>query len=123
MQTLYTVLEALAVIVGAHVFAMQCREAYLTIFVDNQGVLHSFIGGSSRQPETNLMIAQFWLHMAALGCEVRFVRVESHANIADGPTRSCLTWLEMLGARELSVSWPLWLRDVWAPPGYFVAWT
>jgi len=116
------VLEALAVIIGLSTFAVElaCRDA--VCFVDNQGVLAGFVNGSSRQPETNFMVAQFWFRVLKLSADVQFWRVESKANVSDGPTRQFFDVLQRLGAKEVEVVWPAWLVDVWAKPGEALAW-
>ena len=55
------VLEALAVWLGIQTFRHLLRGRTVSLFEDNRGVLFSFLKGSSRCPETNFMIAKFWL--------------------------------------------------------------
>ena len=70
--------------------------------------------GSSDGPEINLCVGRMWLQLASLCCEIVFVRVESKANIADGPTRYDLTLLHALSALEGQAKLPGWLRDLWS---------
>ena len=56
-----------------------------------------------------------WLQLAFLCVDIVFVRVESKANVADGPTRDDLTLLIELSALENPARLPGWLRDLWSP--------
>jgi len=62
-----------------------------------------------------LLIGKVWLHLADADCDLCVGRVESKANIADGPTRDYLFDLEALGAVFVSPSLPEWIQDVWNP--------
>ena len=90
----------------------------MTIFVDNDGVTAAFINGSSNCPEVNAMVAVFWLQIAELQADSVFHRVESAANIADGPTRpdkEGISVLTAVGAEERPACLPGWLLDLWHP--------
>jgi hypothetical protein len=67
------------------------------------------------QHGNNLLIGIVWLHLADADCDLCVGRVESKANIADGPTRDYLFDLEALGAVFVSPSLPEWIQDVWNP--------
>lgn len=108
--------EAAAVLLCQFTFPDLLDGALWLSFVDNDGVMGGFIKGASRQPETNLMMGKFWLRAAARKQAVNFWRVESKANIADGPTRHDLELLQELGAQEREPVWPDWFFDLWAPP-------
>ena len=95
------VLEALAVWLGIQTFCHLLRGRTVSLFEDNRGVLFSFLKGSSRCPETNFMIAKFWLWAALVECHVVLYWVESHANISDGPTRGRVRPLPWNGAVEV----------------------
>ena len=107
--------EMLAVLLFFESFSILLGGAQVTLYVDNQGVLGSCVKGSSDGPEINLCVGRLWLHIAFLCCEVVFVRVESKANVADGPTRDDLTLLQDLSASESQAKLPGWLRDLWSP--------
>ena len=51
--------------------------------------------------------------VAWLRVDVAFVRVESKANVADGPTRDFLDVLVALGAVRLPALLPGWLNALW----------
>ena len=59
-------------------------------FCDNDGVLHALSKGGGHNTECNLLIGKVWLHLADADCDLCVGRVESKANIADGPTRDYL---------------------------------
>ena len=65
--------------------------------------------------ECTLLIGKVWLRLADADCDLCVGRVESKANIADGPTRDYLFDLEALGAVFVSPSLPEWILDVWNP--------
>ena len=90
----------------------------LTVAIDNQGVLGSFVSGRAGAADMNLSIGQTWLQAAALGAGIHFVRVESASNLADGPTRDKIAILEQLGAREVPPQWPVpvWVYELWHMP-------
>jgi len=64
------------------------------------------------------MVAVFWLFIAKHQMHSVFYRVESKANIADGPTRpdelGC-SLLSQLGAMEFPAYLPGWLLNLWHP--------
>ena len=51
--------------------------------------------------------------VAELGVDLHAARVESAANIADGPTREDLSMIEHLGAKYCEPVLPEWIHDVW----------
>jgi len=116
------VLEAVAVVLGLSTFANELEHADVLVFVDNQGVLHSLMNASSRQPETNAMVGEIWLRAACKSMSFYFWRVESHANIADGPTRQFYDDMVRLGCLEVEPKWPQFLEDLWASLGVARAW-
>ena len=64
------------------------------------------------------MVALFWLFVSKERLHPMFHRVESEANIADGPTRpdgvGC-SLLRELGAAELPAYLLGWLANLWHP--------
>jgi hypothetical protein len=106
--------EALAVTLAVTTFASTFAGSLLTLYIDNDGVLANFIGGSSRAPETNKFVAMFWFECARLNIAVVFYRVESKANVADGPTRDRWDDLIALGAHWVEPKLPDFLEDIWA---------
>ena len=82
---------------------------------DINGVLHALSKKRQAQQGNNLLIGIVWLHLADADCDLCLGRVESKANITDGPTRDYLFDLEALGAVFVSPSLPDWILDVWNP--------
>ena len=62
----------------------------------------------------NMVIAQLWLFLGTIAARPHFVRVESKANIADGPSRGDLVLMEQLNARFVVPALPSWLCDIYA---------
>ena len=91
--------------------------ALWSAYVDNQGVLGAMVRGSCSAPEANLAIGRAWLDLAETGVGLHMVRVESKANVADGPTREGSTTLEFLGASYVEPRLPPWAYDLWRFPG------
>ena len=105
--------EMLGVLLLFESFADRLKGALVTLYIDNDGVLGSCIKGSSFGPEINLCVGRMWLTIARLGVDVSFARVESKANVADGPTRDFLDVLLGLGAACVTAKLPGWLRSLW----------
>ena len=111
-QTQYQ--EFMAVLLGYA--TMQLYEVLLLNFVDNDSVLGSLFKGSSRLPEISLGVGRFWLDMPCRSLSYCSARVESHANLADGPTRDHFEILQRLEAQELEPRLPPWAYQVWELP-------
>ena len=62
--------------------------------------------GSSKGPESNLLVGRMWLMIYMLRADVVFLRVESKANVADGPSRNNLVLLAALGAEQMVAKLP-----------------
>ena len=107
--------EALGVWLLVCAFRRLLGSCLLTVYVDNDGVTAAYINGSSQSPEVNAMVAVFWLFVARHHMHPVFYRVESEANIADGPTRpdqvGCSV-LSQLGAIEFPPYLPGWLFNL-----------
>ena len=56
------------------------------------------------------------MQVAAMGTCMHAVRVESAANLADGPTRENLIELERLGAKFVPPVLPDWVYRIWEWP-------
>ena len=56
--------EALAVLLFFATFRETLADSVVTVYVDNSGVMHNYVNGGSKAPETNAMIAVFWLQCA-----------------------------------------------------------
>ena len=64
----------------------------------------------------NMCIGKLWLDIAASSLGLHVVRVESKANLADGPTRESLGQLEALNAHFVEPKLPKWVYDIWGWP-------
>ena len=77
-------------------------------YIDNQGVLHALVRGSCKRAEVNIATGAIWGEQVTRSNSLVVARVESRANIADGPTRNNFSILQMLGARL-----PPWTHELW----------
>ena len=99
----------LAIGTWPHIF----RNVVWTAWIDNQGVLHGILKGSMNGPESNALVGSMWLYLAEQDVDLYCGRVESKANIADGPTRYDLSIIYSLQASFCSPAWPAWAGKVW----------
>ena len=74
-------------------------DVVVTIYTDNAGC--SLISGNSRLPEIALSVARFWQQAADRRWGILIRRVESNADIADGPTGDNLKFVLKLVASWL----------------------
>ena len=102
----------LAVLLLLATFEDELFGSALLAFIDNDGVLGSILRGSSRAPEVNIAVGHLWLEVAACCIAPYFGRVESKANLADGPTRADMANLQQLGASFVVPRLPKW-TDTW----------
>ena len=100
--------ELLALPLALGTFAPLLENKLVTAFIDNDGVLGSVLHGSADAADANFIIGRFWLDVATLRLGFWALRVESKANLADGPTRDCLAYLQDLRATFWSPVWPRW---------------
>ena len=82
-------------------------------FGDNDGVTHSLARGGGHNPECNVIIGKVWLAISELDLDLHAARVESHANIADGPSRDFFEYLHSLHATFIEPKLPDWINDIW----------
>ena len=108
--------ELLAVPLAYTTFADEMQGALWTLSVDNQGVLHAILKGCAVAEDMNYAVAQVWLGIAAQDISVHLLRVESRANIADGPTRGHFYELAKRGAQYREPRMPQWVRELWQGP-------
>ena len=90
----------------------------VTIYTDNEGVRYSLISGTSRLPEVALSVARFWQLAADKRWGVLMRRVESAANLADGPTRDDLRYVLQLKALWTVPVLPDWVFNFWRYDGH-----
>ena len=108
--------ELLAIPLAFETFSSLVQGTLCTIFVDNNGVLGGLIRGSCMAADLNQAIGSVWLDIARLQIGLHAVRVESKANIADGPTREFLSLLGELGASFVPPKLPNWCQQLWNFP-------
>ena len=86
-------IEALGVLVACRsllshsVTAPHMSCAPILSFIDNDGVLHNCVAGSSADPDTSLIIHQLTVSFAECSAVPWYERVPSKANPADAPSR------------------------------------
>ena len=106
------VLEALAVVMGLHTFQSMIESGCVTAFCDNNCVLQSFLKGTSRATEVNMMCGRLWLEMAKWEVGLHLLRVSSKSNPSDGPSRGNYELAEELKMTRVAVIWPEWLTEI-----------
>ena len=82
-------------------------------FCDNDGVTHALAKGGGHNDECKLLIGKVMLRWADLNCDMHVARVDSAADIADGPTRELFDGIRAWQATFVSSLLPDWLDDVW----------
>ena len=108
--------EFLAVPLLFHTFSALIQGSLLLLAVDNQGVLHSLLKGRSGADDINQGVGRHWLDVARMRVAMHVVRVESAANVADGPSRDEFALLRALGATYVPPVLPAWASDLWSVP-------
>ena len=107
------------VVLALWTFADVINGELSTFWQDNNSVLYAILAGGGKSPEVNSAVGHLWLKIAGLRTNFRIGRVESWANVADGPTRGCSRWIYELNAEFREPRFPGWLVDPWlrvAPP-------
>ena len=87
----------------------------MLLAVDNQSVLGAMTSGRAGAGDLNTGVGKTWLEVAGQGISLHLVRVESKANVADGPSRDDLTFLEMQ-AEFVAPVLPDWAKKLWKWP-------
>ena len=109
--------EFLAVLLGLSTWDLS--KSIVSVFIDNIGVQCAIMRGSSSLPEINIAVGKLHFVNASLNRGVWTIRVESKANIADGPTRDDFTFINECGAAWCHPRLPAWAYDVWLWPESF----
>ena len=110
----------MAVILGVYTWLDDLRDAVLTVYVDNEGVRYSMISGTSKMLDVALSVARLWHLVADVRVGLLVRRVESKANMADGPTRENLKHMSYLNAKWCAPVLPEWVFDLWRYDGHAV---
>lgn len=108
--------ELLAVPLAYSTFAEQLSGSSITVFIDNDAVMSALLHGSAGIEDVNISIGQIWLDLAEMRIAFGAARVESRANVADGPTRDNFTLLHELQATYVAPVLPDWLVTLWNFP-------
>jgi len=108
-------LELVAILLCMHTFRDLLEHTSATLYIDNDGVLGGMLRGSLKAPDSNWALGKLWLEIALWDIDVTLGRVESKANLADGPTRGRLRGLPV-GAEYRAPVWPSWMTDWWSAP-------
>ena len=106
--------EAMAVVLWLFSRLTWLEATAIAIYVDNEGVRYSLISGTSKGKEIALMVARMWHEAAVQRWGLLFRRVESKANLADGPTRDDFSHLQDLGAEWKEPQMPDWFCFLWS---------
>ena len=105
--------EAMAVFLGLFSWLEWLEGTATTVYVDNEGVRYAFISGTSKCKELALMVAKMLHEAAARRWGLLFRRVETKANLADGPTREDFSYLGGLQAKWRMPVMPVWVEHMW----------
>ena len=105
--------ELLGLLLAWGTFHHMLKGALWIAFVDNDGVLHAVTRGGGGGPESFACIGKFWLELASSQTDLHCARVESAANIADGPTREQCELVGQLKAKWVPPILPPWVRNMW----------
>ena len=97
-------------------FVCTLKGCALTCFNDNDGALGSLLKGSSAPIDMSNVVGYTWLMVNKLSVSMLLGRVESGANIADGPSRNQLMYMQSLGASYVPAVLPDWLHSIWFTP-------
>ena len=79
-------------------------------------VLHAVTKGAGGGPEVHLLIGRLWLELAEGQVDLRVGRVESRANVSDGPSRDDLSLIALLKAMWVEPVLPEWVFQFWEGP-------
>ena len=108
--------ELLAIVLALGTFPNWLTGSLWSTYCDNDGVLGAVLRGGSAVADANLIVGKLWLEVARMQISLYLHRVESKANIADGPTRYDFGMLEELGAQYVVPVLPEWMCDLWRVP-------
>ena len=108
--------ELLGILLVWGTFQHLLRESLWLAFVDNDGVLHALTRGGGGGPESFACIGRLWLELAYNQTDLHCARVQSAANIADGPTREMFEFIGLLKASWVPPKLPLWVEQLWLGP-------
>ena len=97
-------------------FAKEVEGSLLTYFGDAEGVNAVLLSGSACAEDMAQVVGMCWLELARLRVGFFCHRVESLANISDGPSRLDVSVVEDIGAKYVAPVMPAWVGDIWRIP-------
>ena len=100
---------------------MGLKGALALAFIDHDGVRCAVQHGGGGAPDVNAMVGNLWLERAKDQLGLDAAKVETHANIADGPSKGDFSMMARLGAVARVATLPPWARQVWVPRPYLRA--
>ena len=108
--------ELLGVLLALGTFTQFLKGSLWVSFIDNMGVMYCVRNATGAAPEIALAVGKLWLQLADMQTDLHGARVESKANIADGPTRDDLSYLHQLRAQFVEPALPSWIYNIWEFP-------
>jgi hypothetical protein len=91
-------LELLSIALGIHTFAYEIKERRIIIHSDNRGSELAIRRGSAKKWDHAQLVHQIWEDLLVLQTQVFVVRVSTHDNIADPPSRESFEIFVRAGA-------------------------
>ena len=82
------------------------READIVHYIDNKPALSCIIKGFSKQDDLCSLTGKLWYEAGKLMSNYRAEYVESKLNLADGPSRDDMSFVESIGATEIPLRFP-----------------
>jgi hypothetical protein len=107
--------ELLSIVLTVYTFQNDIKGRLWCHWCDNDGITATMLQGSACSGDVNQITGKVWLKIASLRSALHLERVESLANVADGPTRDSFKHLEDLKATEVKPIMPWWIDNVWQP--------
>ena len=107
--------ELLSVVLAVKTFENDLRGRLWFHWCDNDGITHTMVHGSATSGDINNIAGKMLLDIANLRAGINIERVESAANIADGPTRDFMVQVNRLEAQEIPPVMPQWIDNIWQP--------
>ena len=107
--------ELLAIPLAFETFKDIVSGSLCVVYVDNAGAMMGVIKGSCGASDINAAIARIWMDAVECNIGMHLCRVESKANLADGPTRDDWRYLQRLNAVFVPPRIPKWFEDVAEP--------
>ena len=105
-------LELLSISLGLCTFAELIRGRNVVVHSDNTGAEAAIRRGSAISMDHAQLVHEQWTHVAEQGLGIHVLRVGTHDNIADLPSRRALGMLRAAGAEQFA---PVLQSEYWNP--------